>query len=659
MQNVFKNTSILFFGKLVVAACGFLTTTLLTRYLGARGYSEYAYIIALTGAFFVLADYGLSIEVIRRIAKKKIINDHINTIFVARGMLSLLSLLLLVIYSYGSGLSASLLWPLIFMSGIQIIQWHSLTYEAVLQGRQEFFRAVAPQIAVAFLSLIGMYVGMLYKAHITTLFSIMLTMHVSGLLLYRMFAGYVPSPIVSIAKVRILIFRLFPLALGTLFATLYFKIDAVILGYYFAPHIHNDVGIYSVAYKWFEIGIVFTGYFIQALFPYIAGITDHNALVATARKYTVNISVVSILMSGTLYMFAPQLVAFIAGGEFIASVGLLRILSFAFTPTLLAGFYMSLLLALKQDRLYASIGAFVLALNIVVNMLFIPTWSSYAAAYTTVITQIVAMCAFGIGLYGVLKRIPLSINPGESSYFYDTFHAVTKAASQIPTLHNYTHGPLLKMIDPYLKKKPQHILDVGCGTGALALYLASKNINITGIDISQRAINACKDFAVHTGLTKRTTFIHTTLEDFSTTQKFDMITAIEIIEHVSKPDLFLAHIRKRLKDGGVLIISTPSRYAPLLRIGFLDDFEKRVGHLRRYNTKEIVAILEQHKFLVEEVHETEGFVRNYMYTSTLGTKVLLRLINRVYAIQRFFEMLDGLSMKLVGTSDIIIIARKK
>ncbi|KXK11096.1 MAG: hypothetical protein UZ22_OP11002000478 [Microgenomates bacterium OLB23] len=100
-------------------------------------------------------------------------------------------------------------------------------------------------------------------------------------------------------------------------------------------------------------------------------------------------------------------------------------------------------------------------------------------------------------------------------------------------------------------------------------------------------------------------------------------------------------------------------YAPLLRIGFLDGFEKRVGHVHRYSTEEIVAKVKLAGFTIEQEFETEGFVRNFMYTSTIGTKVLLRIINRMYVVQRFFEILDYVAIRLAGTSDIIIVAKKK
>ncbi|KXK11098.1 MAG: Polysaccharide biosynthesis protein [Microgenomates bacterium OLB23] len=348
MRRVFKNTSVLFFGKFVVALCGFLSTMLLTRYLGAHAYSQYAYVLTLTGTFFILADFGLSIHLIRSIAANKTNAYQLQQVLTARLILSAVSLVLLLSYVNLVLTSAQLLLPLIIMSFFQIAQWLSLSYEAYLQGQQSFYKAVLPQILVALLSLITVYIGMLFSFELSGIFSVLLIAQLCGLFVYMVTTKVYFLGKISFAATLTLVKKVTPLAIGIILATLYFKVDGVLLGYFYPPTLRNDLGIYAVAYKLFELSIVFSGYFIQALFPHLSSLQNTSSLQRATKKYGLFIGCVALIISGLLYVCAPQLIYITAGGEFVASVRVLRILAVAFAPTLLAGFFMSVLLATKK-----------------------------------------------------------------------------------------------------------------------------------------------------------------------------------------------------------------------------------------------------------------------------------------------------------------------
>lgn len=213
------------------------------------------------------------------------------------------------------------------------------------------------------------------------------------------------------------------------------------------------------------------------------------------------------------------------------------------------------------------------------------------------------------------------------------------------------------MLNRYTQRT-QTILDIGCGTGSVDFYLASNHHQVTGIDISKRAIDACKQNAKKLGLVKETTFVQTTVENFRTRKKFDIVICLEVIEHLSNDKKALKKIHALLKKGGLLIMSTPSVNAPLYRIGFLDKFDKRVGHLRRYSMTSITRKVTNAGFKIVESHKTEGIVRNFLYTSTIGGKVLLRLINKFDIARKTASKLDAISLQVFGESDLMLVCKK-
>ncbi len=113
--------------------------------------------------------------------------------------------------------------------------------------------------------------------------------------------------------------------------------------------------------------------------------------------------------------------------------------------------------------------------------------------------------------------------------------------------------PILKRWIGDLKGKK--VLDVGCGGGLICEPLARMGAKVTGIDAGAENIAIARDHAKHSGL--KIDYHATTAEDFK--GQFDAVLALEIIEHVDDPDLFVESLARLTRPGGVIIISTLNR----------------------------------------------------------------------------------------------------
>ncbi|MEZ5707934.1 MAG: bifunctional 2-polyprenyl-6-hydroxyphenol methylase/3-demethylubiquinol 3-O-methyltransferase UbiG [Blastomonas sp.] len=101
-------------------------------------------------------------------------------------------------------------------------------------------------------------------------------------------------------------------------------------------------------------------------------------------------------------------------------------------------------------------------------------------------------------------------------------------------------------------------LDVGCGAGLLCEPLARLGAAVTGIDAAGENIAVARQHAARGGLA--IDYRHGGVETLDA-RRFDLVTSMEVIEHVSDPDAFIAGLKARLAPGGLMILSTPNRTA--------------------------------------------------------------------------------------------------
>ncbi len=111
-------------------------------------------------------------------------------------------------------------------------------------------------------------------------------------------------------------------------------------------------------------------------------------------------------------------------------------------------------------------------------------------------------------------------------------------------------------------------LDIGCGGGLVCEPLARLGGDITGVDADEQAIKVAQEHASQQKL--NVTYLNTTAEHLVSEKKaFDVVSALEIIEHVDNRDEFLKNCLKLVKPNGLLIISTLNKTIPSLLFGKL------------------------------------------------------------------------------------------
>ena len=266
---------------------------------------------------------------------------------------------------------------------------------AVFQGKVAFGRLVMIQIAMSIIQAILMIGGILMKSPLLFFACAHTIVNICGLALSWVGVKkyFSPSlrPEITVDAARVILKRGYPFAIGLLVSVAYFKMDTLILGYYFDPQKFPDVGLYSLAYKPFEVITVIGGYVSQTLYPLFVPLIAALKVKHEFKEYAFYSILMALAAGVFLYFGAPFIIMVLGGAEYVLAALPLKILSLAACVTILSGYFVAIALAGGKEKQLMYYGAVALAANVVLNVVWVPTGSYIATSWTTVITQTIIM----------------------------------------------------------------------------------------------------------------------------------------------------------------------------------------------------------------------------------------------------------------------------
>ena len=151
-----------------------------------------------------------------------------------------------------------------------------------------------------------------------------------------------------------------------------------------------------------------------------------------------------------------------------------------------------------------------------------------------------------------------NIDPNEVDKFDKLAREWWDPTGQLHTLHDI--NPVrLNYINNNVLLDGRYVLDVGCGGGILTEALARKGARVLGLDASESVIRVARQHARESGL--EIEYSVGSLEDFATenTNRFDVITCMELLEHVPDPEALLRSCVRLLRYNGHLVLATINR----------------------------------------------------------------------------------------------------
>ncbi len=152
----------------------------------------------------------------------------------------------------------------------------------------------------------------------------------------------------------------------------------------------------------------------------------------------------------------------------------------------------------------------------------------------------------------------INADPSELAKFSELAHRWWDPHSEFKPLHEI--NPLrLDWIDRHLGLAGKTVLDVGCGGGLLSEGMATRGANVTGIDLSEKALGVARLHLLESGQKVDYRLISAEQCAAEYPGHFDAVTCLEMLEHVPDPASVVAACARLVKPGGQVFFSTLNR----------------------------------------------------------------------------------------------------
>ena len=184
-----------------------------------------------------------------------------------------------------------------------------------------------------------------------------------------------------------------------------------------------------------------------------------------------------------------------------------------------------------------------------------------------------------------------------------------KATGDLYSIINDRHRAVHRTLSQY--PKGASLLDVGCGTGQLAIEAAEKGVNARGVDFAEEMILIANRNVVESR--SYASFEVGSIFEYKPTRKYDVISAMGFIEYISIEQLgeFLEFCYQNLADGGAISVGSRNRLFNITTFNEFTEIEGRLGAIDELITESSIA------FSVNDTTEFLDKLRSYVGSSSL------------------------------------------
>lgn len=391
VKNLFKNSSWMMTSQIITGLFGFIWTILTARYLGSNDFGIMSFAMSFAGIVVILMDLGVSTYATRDMSRNnKLINEYFGKLIPLKILLiiivMIISLLTLIIIDKNS---LTIIVTLIF-----VFEFGLMSMSSFLQGGFQSVGKIEYQakglIINSFIILTFIFITIYFNLGLIFLASAYCFAYVVMLIyLIIKFRAQITIPKYEISPnfCKKTVKLALPFALTTLFITIYFSIDMIMLSM-----ISGDTatGVYNAAYKIITVLTTFYTVYQVVVFPLMSKLFagSKDLLKLSYNKSVKYLLLIILPITLGIVLYSTPLANLIYGSEYLMSGPVMQILIWTVIFLFINGATSTLLNASNKEVSVTKIYCIAALFNVCLNLILIPSYSYHGAALATVLSEI-------------------------------------------------------------------------------------------------------------------------------------------------------------------------------------------------------------------------------------------------------------------------------
>ena len=392
VQRIAKNAGVLLASQVVSYAIGFFFVMYTARYLGAEGFGILSFALAFTGIFGVFADLGLPPLTVREVARdKSLAGKYLGNIAVMKVILVIVTFGLIALFINLLGYPEQTIKVVYLVALSVVFGAFSRMFYSIFQAYEKMEYQSLGQILSSALMLSGALFaidrgfGVVGFASIYFLVSAVVLGYAFAVCAWK-FA--LPRMEVDLGFWKPTIKEALPFWLSGVFVILYFRIDMVMLSMMKGDAV---VGWYAAPYRLVDALVVIPTALTSAIYPVFSNfyVNSKNSLKMTFEKSFKYLFTIAFPIGVGTTLLADKIILLIFGSDFAPSIIALQILIWASVLSFINCTPATLLNSINKQRTLMHITGLGAIFNIIMNLILIPNFSYVGAAIATLAAEFV------------------------------------------------------------------------------------------------------------------------------------------------------------------------------------------------------------------------------------------------------------------------------
>lgn len=390
LKTIIKNSTYILFAEILGKIMVLVFTILVARKLGVSDFGKYSFAVSFVMIFSFIIDLGLTTFLCREIPRNKnLITKYVNNILIMRAVLFIFTffivLLLVNLLNYSIEMKKLIYMLSCWISTTIISQvfrgcfkaMERMEYEAVISLLDNILKLAFVVIALWFNYEV---IGVAFAVLLASLTSLSLSALIYHKKFYRFSFDIDLSLWIPILKEAI------PFVLTATMFIYLTRVDILMVSFFKGDH---AVGLYSAASRLCNMLIFIPASIVAAFFPKMSQYAfecqnKFNKLVSSSIKI---IFVITSSLNLIIFIFSLPIIYMIYGANYIESYQILQILLGANLFVSLSLIFTSIIDAKNQQKINVLVMSLALLFNVILNIILIPKYSHYGAAFATFISS--------------------------------------------------------------------------------------------------------------------------------------------------------------------------------------------------------------------------------------------------------------------------------